>query len=119
MRRTAGRGNENREMFQAALRQFADLWNETKDSRQWVGLQMLRDQIIAHTDLIFVDDAASTIDIAGSGLTIDDLPNVHARTQDLVERVHSIVTGKIPDYGPTHKRGQKAAETFWKDTIHF
>jgi hypothetical protein len=57
-------------------------------------------RILAHTDLIFVDDAASTIDIAGSGSTIDDLPNVHARTQDLVERVHSIVTGKIPDYGP-------------------
>jgi hypothetical protein len=58
-----------------------------EDTRQWVGLQMLRDQIIAHTDLIFVDDAASTINIAGSGLTIDDFPNFHARTQDLVERV--------------------------------
>jgi HEPN superfamily AbiU2-like protein len=114
VRSAPGSGRNSRAVFKLALRQALDIWKDVKDSKPWGGLKTLRDKVIAHTDLIFVDGSAGTIDIAGAGLAIEDLPNIHEKTQDLVERVHSIITGKIPDYSVTNKTGRLAAEKFWK-----
>ena len=114
VRDTPGNGRNNRALFSSTLRETSDLWNAVKDSEPWRGLKIIRDQFLAQTDLSFIDGVADTIDIAGVGLTFGNLCTVHEKTQDLVKRVHGIITGKIPDYDPSNKRGRLAAENFWR-----
>jgi hypothetical protein len=99
--------------FDSTVAQLNEDWQHLEATPQLTSCQLIRDKLIAHTEVRFADPSYSLLDVSSLGLKWTDVGALMLQLEDLVIAVNRIVRCSSFDFDDLDSKLTRAREEFW------